>query len=187
MLNWALPYAQRYIYNAHHDRYSQLKQTGFENLCHLQIVVVEKLFYRNVLTRSGIASKKRFECSCLLLVCNPNSILGFMFTCVQYSIFGIQKIYFMLRFGEKGQYLQIIVRSFRYRLPIWEEIRTRPMLEASRRSGWVLILAHEPWLRGLHILALLKCCLVNIATVRKYFFHLFIESNLLYYAALDKN
>ncbi|KAH7833599.1 hypothetical protein Vadar_008001 [Vaccinium darrowii] len=67
LLNWALPYAQRFIYNAHHDRYSQLEQTGFENLSHLQIVVVEKLFYRNVLTRSGIASKKRFECSCLLL------------------------------------------------------------------------------------------------------------------------
>lgn len=78
LINWALPYAQRYIYNLHHDRYCQLKQTGFENLSHLQIVVVEKLFYRNVLTRSGVSSKKRFECSCLLLVCNPDSILVFM-------------------------------------------------------------------------------------------------------------
>ncbi|PSS35677.1 Striatin like [Actinidia chinensis var. chinensis] len=67
LLNWALPYAQRYIYKVHCDRYLQLKQSGFENLSHLQIIVVEKLFYRNILKKLGIASKKRFECSCLLL------------------------------------------------------------------------------------------------------------------------
>ncbi|KAL7177232.1 hypothetical protein ACSBR2_030551 [Camellia fascicularis] len=66
LLNWALPYAQRYIYNVHHDRYVQLKQFGFENLSRLQIVVVENLFYRNIIRKSNIASKKRFECSCLL-------------------------------------------------------------------------------------------------------------------------
>ncbi|XP_057497767.1 protein NO VEIN-like [Actinidia eriantha] len=67
LLNWALPYAQRYIYKVHCDRYFQLKQSGFDNLGHLQIIVVEKLFYRNILKKLGVASKKRFECSCLLL------------------------------------------------------------------------------------------------------------------------
>ncbi|KAK3025529.1 hypothetical protein RJ639_041521 [Escallonia herrerae] len=65
LVNWALPYAQRYIYNMYPDRYIQLKQTGFEILQHLQIVVVDELFYRNVIKR-GIASKKRFQCNCLL-------------------------------------------------------------------------------------------------------------------------
>ncbi|CAN4090882.1 unnamed protein product [Withania somnifera] len=66
MINWVLPYAQRYIYNFHPDKYLQLSQSGFQNLSCLQIVVVEKLFYRNVIRSSHIASKKRFECSCLL-------------------------------------------------------------------------------------------------------------------------
>ncbi|KAK3007909.1 hypothetical protein RJ639_014093 [Escallonia herrerae] len=65
LVNWALPYAQRYIYDIYPDRYLQLKHTGFEILQHLQIVVVDELFYRNVIKR-GIASKKRFQCNCLL-------------------------------------------------------------------------------------------------------------------------
>ncbi|KAL2469415.1 Histidine kinase [Abeliophyllum distichum] len=65
LVNWALPYAQRYILNAHPDKYFQLKQSNFEDLRHLQIIVVEKLFYRNVIRRE-ITSKKRYECSCLL-------------------------------------------------------------------------------------------------------------------------
>ncbi|EYU42938.1 hypothetical protein MIMGU_mgv1a000065mg [Erythranthe guttata] len=66
LVSWALPYAQRYIYNAHPDRYFQLKLSGFENLNRLRIVVVEKLFFRKVIKRSKIASKQRFECNCLL-------------------------------------------------------------------------------------------------------------------------
>ncbi|CAK9136536.1 unnamed protein product [Ilex paraguariensis] len=66
LVNWALPYAQRYIYNVHPDKYLQCKQSAVENLSRLRIVVVEKLFYRNVIKSSDIASKKRFECSCLL-------------------------------------------------------------------------------------------------------------------------
>ncbi|XP_057958300.1 protein NO VEIN isoform X2 [Malania oleifera] len=66
LVNWALPYAQRYLYNVHPNKYSQLKLSGFENLCHLQIIVVEKLFYKNVIKRCNIASNKRFECSSLL-------------------------------------------------------------------------------------------------------------------------
>nr|XP_016480885.1 PREDICTED: uncharacterized protein LOC107801668 isoform X2 [Nicotiana tabacum] len=66
VVNWALPYAQRYIYSVHPDKYLQLSQSRFRNLKYLQIVVVEKLFFRNVIKSSQIASKKRFECSCLL-------------------------------------------------------------------------------------------------------------------------
>lgn len=32
LLNWAFPYAQRYIYNAHRDRYFEVKQSEFEFL-----------------------------------------------------------------------------------------------------------------------------------------------------------
>ncbi|XP_059632156.1 protein NO VEIN-like isoform X2 [Cornus florida] len=66
LVNWALPHAQRYIYNVHPNKYFQLKQSGFEELSHLQVVAVEKLFYRNVIKKSGIASKKQFKCTCLL-------------------------------------------------------------------------------------------------------------------------
>ncbi|KAL3507314.1 hypothetical protein ACH5RR_032696, partial [Cinchona calisaya] len=66
LVNWALPYAQRYICHVHPDKYLQLKKTGFGNVKCLQIVVVEKLFYRNVVKRCEVVSKKRFECSCLL-------------------------------------------------------------------------------------------------------------------------
>ncbi|KAJ8530755.1 hypothetical protein K7X08_023636 [Anisodus acutangulus] len=66
VVNWSLPYAQRYIYNSHPDKYLLFRQSGFENLKCLQIVVVEKLFYRNVIKSPHVTSKKRFECSSLL-------------------------------------------------------------------------------------------------------------------------
>ncbi|TXG72616.1 hypothetical protein EZV62_001195 [Acer yangbiense] len=66
LVNWALPYAQRYIFSVHPDKYHKFKQSGFVTLNRLQIVVVEKLFYRNVIKNNGGASKKRFKCSCLL-------------------------------------------------------------------------------------------------------------------------
>uniref|UniRef100_M1CI46 ATP binding n=3 Tax=Solanum tuberosum TaxID=4113 RepID=M1CI46_SOLTU len=66
MVNWALPYAQRYMYNNYTDKYLQLSQSVFENLRCLQIVVVEKLFYRNVIRSVHIESEKQFECNCLL-------------------------------------------------------------------------------------------------------------------------
>ncbi|KAJ9555637.1 hypothetical protein OSB04_010251 [Centaurea solstitialis] len=61
LVSWALPYAQRYIYNIHPNEYSE-----FKNQNRLRIVVVEKLFYKNVIKRFGIESNKRCECSCLL-------------------------------------------------------------------------------------------------------------------------
>ncbi|XWS09171.1 hypothetical protein CRYUN_Cryun40dG0063400 [Craigia yunnanensis] len=66
LLNWALPFAQRYLYSVHPDNYIQLKQSGFDIINHLQIVVVDKLYYRNVIKSCGIVSKKQFECTCLL-------------------------------------------------------------------------------------------------------------------------
>ncbi|KAL9261443.1 NO VEIN-like protein [Drosera capensis] len=64
LVNWALPFAQRYIYNFHSDQYQQLKLSG----CgfNLRVVVVEQLFYRNVIKKSGTSSKIRHDCSCLL-------------------------------------------------------------------------------------------------------------------------
>lgn len=67
-MNWALPFAQRYLYSVHPDKYIQLKQSGFSNISDLQIVVVDELYYRNVIKSCGIVSKKKFQCSCLLQV-----------------------------------------------------------------------------------------------------------------------
>ena len=64
LMNWALPFAQRYMYSVHPERYATLKQSGF---C-LQVIVVEKLFFRNVIKNSGRASDEQVPCSCLLQV-----------------------------------------------------------------------------------------------------------------------
>ncbi|TKY59983.1 hypothetical protein E2542_SST17078 [Spatholobus suberectus] len=66
LINWTLPYAQRYIHKFHSNKYDQLKQSGFDIFNHLKVIVVEKLFYRNVIKTCGSVSKKRVECSCLL-------------------------------------------------------------------------------------------------------------------------
>ena len=68
LVNWALPYAQRYLHALHPDKYSQLKQSGFDSLKCLQVVVVEQLFYRNVIKSCGSKSEKRVECTCVLEV-----------------------------------------------------------------------------------------------------------------------
>ncbi|XP_074273372.1 protein NO VEIN-like [Silene latifolia] len=63
-----LPFALRYLYNLHRESYNQHKLSGFSKICHLRIVAVEKLFYRNVIITKKIycISKKRFECSSVL-------------------------------------------------------------------------------------------------------------------------
>ncbi|CAL0306413.1 unnamed protein product [Lupinus luteus] len=66
LVNWILPYAQRYIHKHHNHRYFQLKQSGFDILDRLKVIVVQQLFYRNVIKSCGSISKKRVECSCLL-------------------------------------------------------------------------------------------------------------------------
>ncbi|GAB4844079.1 hypothetical protein Ancab_014043 [Ancistrocladus abbreviatus] len=65
LVAWALPFAQRYIYNVHPKKYEHLKLSG-SALNLLRVLVVESLFYRNVIKRSHSASKRRYECSCLL-------------------------------------------------------------------------------------------------------------------------
>ncbi|XP_071713992.1 protein NO VEIN-like [Rutidosis leptorrhynchoides] len=66
LVNWALPYAQRYIYNIHPNEYYQLKLSGFRTLHALNITVVDKLFYTYVIKRFGVKSNNPSECSCLL-------------------------------------------------------------------------------------------------------------------------
>jgi hypothetical protein len=78
LVGWALPYAQRYFCSVHPDKYIQLKQSGFDILDRVQVIVVEKLYYRNVINCCGGASKKRIECSCLLQVCDGSFIQFFL-------------------------------------------------------------------------------------------------------------
>ncbi|XP_071709029.1 protein NO VEIN-like [Rutidosis leptorrhynchoides] len=78
-----LPYAQCYVYNIHPNVYSELKLFGFKKLNSLKIVVVEKLFYKNVVKRFGIKSNKQHACSCLL----QDNILYATFKCDSQSLF----------------------------------------------------------------------------------------------------
>ncbi|KAL5702978.1 hypothetical protein ACHQM5_028128 [Ranunculus cassubicifolius] len=66
LVNWVLPYAQRYISKLHPDKYACLKHSGFETICNLKVVVVEKLFYKHAVKGCDNASNKRIECSSLL-------------------------------------------------------------------------------------------------------------------------
>ncbi|KAG0447816.1 hypothetical protein HPP92_028133 [Vanilla planifolia] len=66
LLNWVIPYAQRYLYQLHRDIYLELKQLGFEKINQLQVVIVSELFYKFTLKGHDCASKRRIECNCLL-------------------------------------------------------------------------------------------------------------------------
>lgn len=68
LVEWALPFAQRYIYAVHNEKYALLKLADFERLQSLKIVVVEKLLFRYVVKKCGASSKQQYECSCLLQV-----------------------------------------------------------------------------------------------------------------------
>eukprot|EP00252_Welwitschia_mirabilis_P019653 TRINITY_DN4609_c0_g1_i1.p1 TRINITY_DN4609_c0_g1~~TRINITY_DN4609_c0_g1_i1.p1 ORF type:complete len:760 (-),score=131.36 TRINITY_DN4609_c0_g1_i1:76-2355(-) len=65
LVNWLLPYAQRYMHKMHPVIYQALQDTIFspaaKQLC---VVVVDKLFYRHTL--QGIKIPGRHECPCLL-------------------------------------------------------------------------------------------------------------------------
>jgi hypothetical protein len=88
LVGWALPYSQRYFCSTHHDKYIQLKQSVFDILSRLQVVVVEKLFYRNIIKSCG-ASKQRIECSCLLQVCVGILYSIFVFLFLSLSLMNI--------------------------------------------------------------------------------------------------
>ncbi|ESQ56312.1 hypothetical protein EUTSA_v10024181mg [Eutrema salsugineum] len=66
LVNWALPYAQRYMFTLHHEKYTQTKNTVHSQVKRLQVFVVEKLCYKNVIPQYDISSKKEFKCSSLL-------------------------------------------------------------------------------------------------------------------------
>ncbi|XP_077234844.1 histidine kinase-, DNA gyrase B-, and HSP90-like ATPase family protein [Tasmannia lanceolata] len=66
LVDWVLPYAQRYIYKLHPSIHSHIKLFGYESLSQLQVVVVEKLFYKHTIKGCDSASKNRTECNCLL-------------------------------------------------------------------------------------------------------------------------
>ncbi|KAK8913909.1 hypothetical protein KSP39_PZI024219 [Platanthera zijinensis] len=66
LVNWILPYAQRYLHKMHPDLYFNLKVFEYVNTLKLQVVVVEKLYYKNSIRGRDGPSRKRFACSCLL-------------------------------------------------------------------------------------------------------------------------
>lgn len=68
LINWALPYAQRYLCCVHPEKYSQLKESRFDNVKNLHVLVVEKLFYRNLIKHIKESSKKQCQCSSILQV-----------------------------------------------------------------------------------------------------------------------
>jgi hypothetical protein len=87
LINMILPYAQRYIYKRHNDKYIQLKQSDFGILNNLKVIVVEKLFYKNVIKDCDNVSKERVECSCLLQVCWNSCIFHNAFKYLEYRLF----------------------------------------------------------------------------------------------------
>ncbi|CAN6347979.1 unnamed protein product [Urochloa humidicola] len=66
MVNWILPFAQQYIYNKHYDVYLKLQDVVGEKLSQLNVIAVQRLFYKNTLKERAISSTSRIECSCLL-------------------------------------------------------------------------------------------------------------------------
>ncbi|PKA63942.1 hypothetical protein AXF42_Ash004952 [Apostasia shenzhenica] len=65
LINWVVPYAQRYLYKLHSNTYCNFKESEHK-LTQLEVFVVEKLFYRNTLQGNYSMSKKRYECKSLL-------------------------------------------------------------------------------------------------------------------------
>lgn len=68
LVNWAIPFAQRYMYNLHPQKYSQFKDSISQDLKEFSLIVVKKLFYRNIIKRCAFASKNRSKCDSLLQV-----------------------------------------------------------------------------------------------------------------------
>uniref|UniRef100_A0A8R7UHZ9 Protein NO VEIN C-terminal domain-containing protein n=2 Tax=Triticum urartu TaxID=4572 RepID=A0A8R7UHZ9_TRIUA len=66
LLNWLLPYMQRYIYKMHGDTYNKFQQNEATKLSSLEVIVVEKLSYKYMLKGRDSSCEGRFECSCLL-------------------------------------------------------------------------------------------------------------------------
>ncbi|KAM0901190.1 hypothetical protein ACQ4PT_020148 [Festuca glaucescens] len=65
-ISWLLPYMQRYIYKMHRDTYNSFQQKETMKLSSLEVIVVQKLFFKYMLKGCDSSSKRRFECHCLL-------------------------------------------------------------------------------------------------------------------------
>ena len=70
LLNWVLPYVQRYLQKWHADTYENLQQPVFHGrLNNFQCITCEQLFYRYKLPgRVTGSGTERFECTCLFEV-----------------------------------------------------------------------------------------------------------------------
>jgi len=66
LISWLLPYMQRYIYKIHRDTYNNFQQNEAMKLSSLEVIVVQKLFFKYMLKGRDSSSKRRFECHCLL-------------------------------------------------------------------------------------------------------------------------
>lgn len=73
LINWVLPYAQRYMYNLSMEEYVLQKEVTLEKLRQLHVCVVEKLYYKHCLKGQSIDLKKKFKCHSLLQVINFKS------------------------------------------------------------------------------------------------------------------
>ena len=67
-ISWLLPYMQRYIYKMHRDTYNNFQQNETMKLSSLEVIVVQKLFFKYMLKGRDSSSKRRFVCHCLLQV-----------------------------------------------------------------------------------------------------------------------
>ncbi|XP_024318630.1 uncharacterized protein LOC100827509 [Brachypodium distachyon] len=66
LISWPLPYMQRYIYKMHRDTYNRFQQNEAMKLSRLEVIVVQKLFYKYTLKKHDSSSKRRFECQYIL-------------------------------------------------------------------------------------------------------------------------
>ncbi|XP_078441765.1 histidine kinase-, DNA gyrase B-, and HSP90-like ATPase family protein [Wolffia australiana] len=66
LINWVLPYAQRYLLKLYPNKYEALKKNWTERVPLLRIVTVDKLFFKYRIRVSDGTSRKRYECCCLL-------------------------------------------------------------------------------------------------------------------------
>lgn len=79
LVDWILPYAQRYVKHHHVDQYRQLEGLGItEGLRRLRFVAVDQLYFQYSLQNSVILSRKLTPCTCILEVLHNPSFRAFL-------------------------------------------------------------------------------------------------------------
>jgi hypothetical protein len=68
LVNWALPYVQRYMYKMHPLKYVSFKELEKDKLSQLKVVMTEMLHYKYCLNGLNITSQDLFEASAILKV-----------------------------------------------------------------------------------------------------------------------